>query len=298
MSWSKFDDQFYLNPKNAAMDRDEQDLYFASIIYANGQLTDGFIPAGVLMMLCIWAKIEFEANAQASAQAIANHLIEHGYWENAKGGFQIHDFLDWNPSRAEILALREARSEAGKRGGQKSARKRAEDQASAQAQDQASAQANSEQNPTPSQYLFNTSSTTTAPPAAFSLDPQCERVYTAVTKQICIPSTDQDKALAALRSIIHDQGGENEAIVYLQEYFKEWKDVRHYSTTNTGWLTDWAAAREIPPIKERQNGKGKQDNRPPVPTEEERKREADEMREAIKNARPLIETMGLDDETT
>jgi hypothetical protein len=144
--WSKFDDQFYLNPKSAMMDRDEQDLYFASVIYCNGQLTDGFIPAGVLVMLCIWAKIPIEANPQASAQAIASRLLEHGFWEEAEGGYMIHDFLDWNISRDEALALKDARSEAGRRGGKASVAKR-------QALAQASAQAKSKQNLTPSPSL-------------------------------------------------------------------------------------------------------------------------------------------------
>jgi hypothetical protein len=130
MTWAKIDDQFYLGLKNAAIDRDEQDIYLASLVYCNGQLTDGFIPYATLMQLCVWAKIPIEANAQANAQAIASRLVEHDFWEYADGGYRVHDFLDWNPSRAEVLALREARSQAGKQGGQRSAAKR---QASAQA---------------------------------------------------------------------------------------------------------------------------------------------------------------------
>ena len=112
--WSKFDDQFFLNPKNAAIDRDEQDLNIAGIIYCNGQLTDGFIPIGALPMLCAWAKIDVNL---AGAKAIANHLVEHSYWEIAENGYQIHDFLDWNYSREQVEEHRKERSEAGRRGG-------------------------------------------------------------------------------------------------------------------------------------------------------------------------------------
>ena len=141
--WAKIDDQFYLGKKAARIDRDEQDLYLASLVYCNGQLTDGFVPAANLMLLYVWAKLPMEANAQANAQAIASRLVEHDLWELVDGGFQVHDFLDWNPSREDVLALKAARSEAGKRGGQHSVAKR-------QASAQASAQAKPKQNPTPS----------------------------------------------------------------------------------------------------------------------------------------------------
>lgn len=138
--WSKFDDQFYLNPKNACIDRDAQDLYMAAIIYCNGQLTDGFVPNGVLVMLCAWAKIPLDSNPQAIAQAIASRLVEHNFFEIADNGYMIHDFLDWNMSREEAIALKSARTEAGRRGGMASVAKR-----------QASAQAKSKQKSTPNQ---------------------------------------------------------------------------------------------------------------------------------------------------
>jgi DnaD/phage-associated family protein len=149
--WSKFDDQFYLNPKSAMMDRDEQDLYFAGIIYCNGQLTDGFIPVGVLVMLCTWAKIPLDANPQAIAQAIASHLVEHNFWHSVEGGYQVHDFLEWNASKEEVTALKNARSEAGRRGGQKSSAQKTQSEALAQASAQAKSKQNSTQSPSQSQ---------------------------------------------------------------------------------------------------------------------------------------------------
>ena len=148
--WTKIDDQFYLNPKNANIDRDEQDLYMAGIVYCNGQLTDGFIPCGVLVMLCIWAKIELDANPQAIAQAIASRLVEHKYWEFADNGYMVHDFLEWNPSKAEVLALKEARSAAGRRGGQISAKIQANAQANAQAKSKQSSTPSPSPSPSPS----------------------------------------------------------------------------------------------------------------------------------------------------
>jgi hypothetical protein len=156
MTWAKIDDQFYLGLKNAAIDRDEQDIYLASLVYCNGQLTDGFIPESALMLLYVWAKIPIEANAQANAQAIASRLVEHNFWECADNGYQVHDFLDWNLSKVEVLELSKVRADAGRLGGQRSAEKRrakalakAQFEASAQANAQAKGQANSNPVPVP-----------------------------------------------------------------------------------------------------------------------------------------------------
>jgi hypothetical protein len=146
MSWAKIDDQFYLNQKNDTITRDEQDLYLAGLVYCNGQLTDGFIPAGKLALLFVWAKLPIEANAQA----LASGLVKQNYWEFAEGGYMVHDFLDWNMSKEEIIALKSERTEAGRRGGVASAAKR---QANARASVQAKPKQNSTQSPSPSPIL-------------------------------------------------------------------------------------------------------------------------------------------------
>lgn len=132
--WTKIDDQFYMTLKNSRMDRDEQDLYLAGNVFCNGQLTDGFIPEIRLPLLAAWAKLPSEANLQA----IASRLVEHEFWEKVDGGYMVHDFLDWAKSKEEVLSLKEARSQAGKRGGQLSQSKR---QANAQANAQAKGEA-------------------------------------------------------------------------------------------------------------------------------------------------------------
>lgn len=143
MPYARIDDQFYMTVKNATIDRDEQDLFFAGNVYCNQQLTDGFIPASVLPILALWAKLPTEANAQA----IASRLVEHRYWELVDGGYMVHDFLDWNMSKVEILTLREARAKAGKAGGERSgAARKALAEANALALAQAQAQAKPKQN--------------------------------------------------------------------------------------------------------------------------------------------------------
>jgi hypothetical protein len=58
----------------------------------------------------LWAKL---------VAAKAGH--EHGLAVETPDGWEIHDYLCWNPDADEVLERRKARSEAGRRGGQKSA---------------------------------------------------------------------------------------------------------------------------------------------------------------------------------
>jgi hypothetical protein len=154
MPYARIDDNFYMTVKNQTIDRDEQDLFFAGNVYCNQQLTDGFIPASVLPHLALWAKLPHEANAQA----IASRLIEHRYWEKVDGGYIVHDYLDWNMSKAEILSIREARSKAGKRGGERSGAARRALAEANEANAEANAQAKPKQNRSNTTINTNTTS--------------------------------------------------------------------------------------------------------------------------------------------
>lgn len=260
MTWSKFDDQFYLNPKNAAIDRDEQDLNIAGIIYCNGQLTDGFIPSGALPMLCAWAKIDVGV---ADAIAIAKRLVEHSYWLIVDGGYKIHDFLDWNVSREEVEARRKERSESGRRGGL------------AKAKAIAKREPKRELKLMPSKTLPRTSTLiqdddllntpvnndldlnktintetpvlTDKPPFNFSM-----RVWNNITGMVSVPAGQSDRVIPALEALYYQLGrDENRLIEYLKPYYQAWinrktKDGLPYSRANCTWLYDWAIAGEIP----------------------------------------------------
>jgi hypothetical protein len=238
--WAKFDDQFYLNPKNASMDRDEQDIYMAGIVYCNGQLTDGFIPTSTVKMLCAWAKLPDKANAQA----IAQRLVEHNYWEVVDGGFMVHDFLDWNISKAEAMALKEAKSEAGRRGGQANVAKR-------QASAQASAQANPKQNSTPYPFPYQSLKeiTTATIPERLSNS----ALFCKITNMAYIPSGSMEAVMTALDALKDKYKDDQELIAFLVPFWNSWrsrktKDGRSFSELNCAWLTDWAAAGKIPPV--------------------------------------------------
>lgn len=246
--WSKIDDQFYLRPKNALIDRDGQDLYLAGLVFSSGQLTDGVIPVGKLGLLALWAKLPDVANVLA----IAKQLVEANYWHLLEdGSYVIHDFLDYNPSRAEVEALREARSEAGRRGGQKTASKRAsKSQAIAMASDQAKLQQSSTPSPYPyplKEVVVVNGETPKIPVGDYAI-----RVWNKITGMFTIPAKDIDKVLPALEALYYQHGkDEAKLIEFLKPYYQSWISRRAanglpYSKTNCTWLYDWAVAGEIP----------------------------------------------------
>ncbi len=133
MSWVKIDDQFFMHPKVIAAGRDARDLYLAALTYTAGQLTDGFVPAGALPLIAAMAGVPDAAD-------LAARLVDVRLWEPTVGGYNIHDYHEYNPSAGQVRATREARAEAGRRGGLAAAASKA----------QANDQANDEQNSTPS----------------------------------------------------------------------------------------------------------------------------------------------------
>ncbi len=147
MAWVKLDDDFFSNPKVMRAGRDARDLYLAALCFCNRGLTDGHIPQEALRRLAADADID-------NVREAAERLIAVGLWDACDGGYQIHDYLEYQPSRERVNATREVRAEAGSRGGKQRA---ANEQANAkqiatetQANSQKFASESFKQNPTPS----------------------------------------------------------------------------------------------------------------------------------------------------
>ena len=100
MSFAQFHDGFYRNPKVRAVEPAAAWMWTASIGYANENLTDGFIPKAALHDLAV---IDAKPRVKLVEQLVAERL-----WEPCEGGWMIHDFLMWNPSKAAVLARRAA----------------------------------------------------------------------------------------------------------------------------------------------------------------------------------------------
>jgi hypothetical protein len=98
------DDRFLQNRKVMEAGLQARMLYIASLCHCAGELTDGFIPTVAV------AKMASQADVRGAGRAAAR-LVAVGLWEQAPGGFRVHDYLEYNPSRADVLAERSASRE-------------------------------------------------------------------------------------------------------------------------------------------------------------------------------------------
>ncbi|MFA4972810.1 MAG: hypothetical protein WC683_09370 [bacterium] len=108
MTWSKMSDDWPDHPKVLMCSDPAVALWLRSIAYANRHLTDGFVPESMLPKL----------SSHRHVRSIVRELVEcipptysRGLWEPVEGGWMIHGFLDYSPSRQEVMARRAADAE-------------------------------------------------------------------------------------------------------------------------------------------------------------------------------------------
>lgn len=109
MPWVNTDDQFPEHPKVWGLSDAAFRLHTSAIHYCNRHETDGRVPASKVRTL-----------VPRFRESALDELTDRGMWvTNGTGDWHIHDFLDWNASRAEREAKREAQRKGGRRGAQK-----------------------------------------------------------------------------------------------------------------------------------------------------------------------------------
>lgn len=104
----------------------------------------------------------------------------------------------------------------------------------------------------PAAHSETTSTTTTATAHFYTDDATAEGIYVRVTGTLGIPVSQKEIAIDAIRSVRAQKTDDNETVIYLKKYWREWRE-RKYSPANVGWL-DWALAGEAP--TPRANGTG------------------------------------------
>jgi hypothetical protein len=138
MVWAKLDDAILDNAKIAQVGVFGFAMHVAAITWCCRNLTDGFIPSSRIHCLLnlgnasgeVTAKLRSNCTAASAdvdrlcdawmdcgeidATCIANDMIAAGLWEAANGGYMIHDFLVYNPSRKQVLEERERGRERAK----------------------------------------------------------------------------------------------------------------------------------------------------------------------------------------
>lgn len=102
MGWLKLDDAFGTHPKIAGLSDRAFRAHVLGMLYAAQHMTDGIVPDSV-----------------APSRAITRELEGGRYgpvWTRVDGGWQVHDFLDYNPSKAQAKASAIAKAMAGAKG--------------------------------------------------------------------------------------------------------------------------------------------------------------------------------------
>ena len=119
MSWVKLDDQFSHHPKIMQAGPLAGWLHVCALCYCASYLTDGFVPNAVTNVLADYSNIgvttagndfvQFGHDIEASE--LVDMLVFVGLWEPVNNGYQIHDYLEYNPSKADVLAERAKNAE-------------------------------------------------------------------------------------------------------------------------------------------------------------------------------------------
>lgn len=92
------------NPKVCGLGSASRWLLIELWCYCGQHLTDGFVPDAV------WRRTGRIRDRQP--------LVDKGFARRVRGGYEMHDYLEHQRSRAEVEELRQKRRAAGKKGGQ------------------------------------------------------------------------------------------------------------------------------------------------------------------------------------
>ena len=116
MPWFKVDDHFPTHRKVLRLPRGQRRLaaigaWTMAGAWCSANLTEGRIPKDVLDDLGIPAKA-------------AADLVECGLWKTAPGGYAMHDFTSYNPTREQVQRDREATAERQRRARERAREKR------------------------------------------------------------------------------------------------------------------------------------------------------------------------------
>jgi hypothetical protein len=122
MTWIKLDDAMADHPKYMELDGPFAPLALAlqvrALCYSSRHLTDGRIPEAALpSLLTGFSELGIETGGVAGIATFGQQandwnwgdiMVHAGLWDRVKGGYRIHDFLDYNPSRKDVLIQRAA----------------------------------------------------------------------------------------------------------------------------------------------------------------------------------------------
>lgn len=97
MVWFKVDDGMHSHPKTITAGTAAIGLWTRCGSWSEHHLTDGMVPAPVALSF--------------GTTTMIRQLVAAGLWEVVEGGYQFHDFEDYNPLAVDVKAERDAAKE-------------------------------------------------------------------------------------------------------------------------------------------------------------------------------------------
>src|SRR5262252_297925 len=126
MVWARIDDSMMDHPKIVAAGPIAELIQVRAIQYCNRFLTDGFVPTqAVASLLRGMEEFQipyggvpdmFQLCHEAKDLDWGAIMVDAGLWTRRKDGYAVHDFLDYNRSKKDILAERNAKRQGGSKG--------------------------------------------------------------------------------------------------------------------------------------------------------------------------------------
>lgn len=100
MAWSRLDDNYFTHRKTAPLSKDAKLLDLAGIAYSARELRDGYLSRRDVRVVAAQVDVD-------DLDKTLRELERAGRWRRATDGHEIHDYLDYNPSRDQVLRERE-----------------------------------------------------------------------------------------------------------------------------------------------------------------------------------------------
>ncbi len=119
MPWVRFDDKYPVSRKVGGLSDAAFRLHTEAIFWCARELTDGRIARDELK----------QVSGIARPDRHVTELVGRGLWDETDRGWQIHDYLEYQPARAKVLRDRTAKAAAGRKGGIASGQARRGDEA-------------------------------------------------------------------------------------------------------------------------------------------------------------------------
>jgi len=101
MTWFKLDDGFHCHPKVLEAGNEAVGLFSRCGSWSSQQLTNGFVPTSIALLY--------------GGRDLVAALVEAGLFVPVDGGWVMHDYLDYNPSKDQVQADRAAAADRQKR---------------------------------------------------------------------------------------------------------------------------------------------------------------------------------------